>query len=98
MKSTSRTVCIVQFEGYRVGTIRALPVCPGRWERVRCFGMNREAMGSFLFIEGLIGRCSPVDGGCTIGEGFDERAGGEVANFGGVAGVKTNGVVGRADD
>jgi len=79
--------------------IRALPVCPGRWERVRCFGMNREAMGSFLFIEGLLGRCSPVDGGCTIGEGFDERAeGGEAANFGGVAGVKTNGVVGRPDD
>lgn len=75
--------------------IRALLVCPGSWERVRCFGMNREAIGSFLFIGGLNGRCSPVDGGCTVGRGFAGRAGGgEAADFR-VAGVETDGVGGR---
>jgi hypothetical protein len=48
-------------------------------------------MGSFLFIGGLNGRCSPMDGGCTIGKGFDERAGGEVANLGGGASAETRG-------
>jgi hypothetical protein len=53
--------------------------------------MNREAIGSFLFIGGFNGRCSPMDGGCTIGRGFDERAEGEVANLGGGASAETGG-------
>jgi len=50
--------------------------------------MNREAIGSFLFIGGFEGRCSTVDGGdCAICNGFGGRAEGEAANFRGVTGA-----------
>jgi hypothetical protein len=59
--------------------------------------MNREAIGSFLFIVGLDGRCSPVGGGFTFGRGLIGRAGGgEAANFE-VAGADADGVGGRPD-
>jgi len=39
---------------------------------MRCFGMKREVMGSFLFVGGFGERCSPLEAGdCTVSDGFD---------------------------
>lgn len=42
---------------------------------MRCFGMKREVMGSFLFMGDFNGRCSPLEGGdCAVSDGFGGRA------------------------
>lgn len=66
-QNASSSVC----SWYQVDMIRGLLVCAGRCERVRCFGIKREVMGSFLFIGGFNSRCSPLEGGdCAVCDVF----------------------------
>jgi len=66
---------VIQIGGYRGGRTRGLLVCTGSCESMRCFGMKREVMGSFLFMGDFNGRCSPLEGGdCAVSDGFGGRA------------------------
>lgn len=65
--------------GYRAGM---LPAVLGNWEKARCFGMNKDAVGSLFGIEGLRIRASVcvcedgAENGETDAEGAEEFIGG----------------------